>query len=53
MAGWCRNRRLQALREGDPGAPVPELVWTPDVTRCCSKRGFDGLVSRLSGRDIV
>ncbi len=23
------------------------MIWTPDVTRVCSKRGFDGLVSTI------
>ncbi len=44
---------MKELKERDPDAPLPELIWTPDVTRSCSKRAFDGLVSQGQQKGMI
>ena len=41
-----RRRRLNSQKSGTESPEVRrDMIWTPDVTRVCSKRAFDGLVS--------
>ena len=44
---------MRELKERDPDAPLPDLIRTPDITRSCSKRAFDGLVSQGLKRGYV
>ncbi len=40
-----RRRRIESQKSGTESPEIRrDMIWTPDVTRVCSKRAFDGLV---------